>query len=309
MEPRTTLQDEPRHYPASPLSPLLNREAVREAHRWLARFAPLLGETDSLTAAQCRERLDSVPGLLDEGRRALDQLEEQACEADRPLLTTVRDALRELDGLENDLRRRLSLLDPDDPQGAVDLEELREKLAEAAARREVEQVAGPLNSQHISQELRTSAPNWGGALFMGIFSLGWLAFTTVHAVFMIGGMFHAFGPFALAMLAFYAIFWAVGLAMAWGAVMAASQEHLAMEDRQVTLTRKFLAWTWSKKHAVSRDSRAYVKLSQRNNGVPSYQGVFTNAEGQEIGFASGRPEHELSRLAERLNAYFAGLRE
>ena len=308
MEPRTTLQ-EPRQYPASPLSPLLNREAVREANRWLARFAPLLGESETLTAAQCRERLDTLPALQDEGRRILERLDEQACEADRPLLSTLRDAVRELDGLENDLRRRLSVLDPDDPQAAVDLAELREKMAELAARREVEQVAGPFSQRPTMLELKTSPPNWGGALFIGIFSFGWLSFTTFHATMMIGGMFHAFGPLALAMLAFYAIFWGAGIAMGWAAVMAASQEHLAAEGGQLTLTRKFLAWTWSKKHAVSRDSRAYVKLAQRNNGVPSYQAVFTNAEGQEIGFASGRPEHELGRLAEQLNGYFAGLKE
>ncbi|MCC2668248.1 MAG: hypothetical protein K0Q72_719 [Armatimonadetes bacterium] len=309
MQPRTTLQDEVRDLPVSPLSPLLNREAVRDANRWLARFAPLLGELEQLTAAQCRTRLGTVPALRDEGAQVLLRLREQAAEADRALLATVQDAVRELDGLESDLRRRLAILAPDDPQAAVDLSELREKLAEVAARREVEQVAGSLTQRPMTLELRTSPPNWGGALFMGIFSFGWLSFTTVHAVFMIGGMYHAFGPLALAMLAFYAIFWAVGLAMGWGAVMSASQEHLAVEGRRLTLTRKFLVWTWSKQHAVNRDSRAYVKLAQRNNGVPSYQIAVTDAEGREIGFASGRPEHELERLAERLNEYLSTFRD
>lgn len=309
MDPRVTSQlvDQ---LPAVPLSPTLRREAVQEGNGWLARFAPLLDDLDHLTADACRERLQQVPALRAEGDRILLRLREHACQTDAPLLTTLQQAIRELDGQETDLRRRLAALEPGDPQGAVDLSQLRERLAEAAARREVEEVAGTFAGRTSALELATSPPSWGSAIFMGIFSFGWLSFTTVHAIFMIGGMSHAFGWMALFMLGFYAIFWAVGIGMAWGAILSASREHLKADANQVTITRQFLIWTWSKRYPISGESRAYVKQSGSRNSDsgPSYQAAFTTNEGREITFASGRPMPELERLTSRLNDHLRTIR-
>lgn len=310
MDFRTKL-DLAEQLPAVPLSPTQRREAVQEANAWLSRFAPLLEDLDHLGAEQCRARLQQVPSLRSDGDQVLLRLRQHACQTDLPLLTTLQESIRELEGQESDLRRRLALLEPGDPQGEVDLSELRERLAEAAARREVAAVAGPWTGSATSLELQTSPPNWGGALFMGVFSFGWLSFTTVHAIFMIGGMSHAFGWMALALLGFYAIFWLAGIGMAWGAILAASREHLAVAGRQLTITRKFLAWTWSKRYSVSSNSRAYVKASstRSSNSSSTLQAAFTDAEGREVGFASGRPEPELERLVSRLNDYLRTIRE
>lgn len=309
MDSRTTFEAVDQ-LPAVPLSSTRRQEAVQQANSWLARFAPLLDDADQLNAESCRARLHQVPALRAEGDQVLLRLQEHACQTDAPLLTTLRDAVRELDGQEAGLRRRLALLEPGDPQGAVDLNDLRTRLAEVAARREVAEVSGTYSGS-TSLELHTSPANWGSAIFMGIFSFGWLSFTTVHAIFMIGGMSHAFGWMALFMLGFYAIFWAAGLAMAWGAILSASREHLKADGSQVTLTRSFLGWTWSKHYPVSAESRAYVKQSgsRSSDSGPSYQAAFTTSEGREITFASGRPMPELERLTSRLNDYLRTIRD
>lgn len=310
MDTRSTFP-QAEQLPAVPLSPVQRRESVQAANAWLAQFAPLLDDLDRLGADQCRARIQQVPALRADGERILLRLREHACQTDAGLLATLGEAVRELDGQEHDLRQRLALLEPGDPQGAVDLSDLRERLAEAAARREVASVTGSLGGHSGLLELQSSVPNWGAAAALGLFSFGWMSFTTVHAVLMIGGMFHAFGWIALALLGFYAIFWSVGGVMAWNAIQAASHEHLAGAGHQITITRKFLAWSWSKKYQVSSESRAYVKRASsrhHSNVNSSLQAAFTAADGREITFAASRPEPELDRLVSRLSDYFRTMR-
>jgi hypothetical protein len=115
---------------------------------------------------------------------------------------------------------------------------------------------------------------------------------------------------ALFMLGFYAIFWAAGIGMAWGAILSASREHLKADANQVLITRQFLIWAWSKRYPVSAESRAYVKQSssRSSDSGPSYQAAFTTSEGREIAFASGRPMPELERLTSRLNDHLRAIR-
>jgi hypothetical protein len=295
-------------YPASPLSPLLHREAKEAANGWLARFSPLLDPSTELGAEDCRGRLEQVPELRAEGEAALKRLEAQATQADRTLLLTVRDALRELEHLENEMRRRLGLLAPGDPAGAVDLTDLRERLAEAAARRELEETTGSSLATPGHLEVKVSPGSLPGALFMGIFSLGWLSFTTLHADFMIGGMMQAFGPLALAMLLFYAIFWAVGIGMGYAAIMAGSQENLTLDGRELTLHRRFLSWTWEKKHTLGKESRAYVtEAAVRQNGSAAKEVLIQDQEGRDIRLAHGRPAFEQERLVAHINEHLVGV--
>jgi hypothetical protein len=111
--------------------------SITQAYHWLARFAPLLEEIEGAGAEDCRRCLQQVPALRADGQPLLAELERLAPPAEGTLVATLRDALRELDGLEKDYRQRLGLLAPGDPAGEVDLAPLRARLAEAAARREV----------------------------------------------------------------------------------------------------------------------------------------------------------------------------
>lgn len=144
---------------------------------------------------------------------------------------------------------------------------------------------------------------------MGLFSAGWLTFTTLHALVMIRGTSQIFGFGALFLLLFYGIFWAVGLGMAWAAVMAASQETLTLEGDQITLTRRLMAWRWTRRFTVRRDSRAVLlPANVRQSGSNAMEVALYDGEGKEVRFASGRPLLEQEKLVERLNTHLSALR-
>jgi hypothetical protein len=285
---------------------LQRRQAREAAHGWLARFAPLLDDLDTMSAADCRERLERVPSLRAEGERVLVALEPAALPAEGPLLDTLREAQQELDALERDYRRRLGLLAPADPAGEVDLARIRERLAEVAARREVEAATGA-QSAPTRLELKVSPGSRGAAAFMGVFSLGMFGFTGVHAVFMIGGMMQAIGPLALGLLAFYALFWAAAYGLARSAVRAVSQEELELEGRRLRLRRRLGPWSWEEAYTLAPESRASVAvpIQQRGNSVTEVG--LQDVEGRDIRFAAGRSALEQERLVSRLNEYLSAL--
>jgi hypothetical protein len=291
--------------PVRMISPERQREAREGAHRWLARFAPLLDVPAGLSAADCRRRLELATELRGTSAPVLTALEGQAGAADAELLTTLREAAGQLDGVEGDLRERLGLLAPGDPAGIVDLTKIRARLAERAARSELEEVVPSATGvRELRLEADTSSGNVAGAIMLGIFAFGWLSFTTVHACFMIGGMAAAFGWMALGLLGFYAIFFAAGFAMAWGAIKTASKERIALDGRQFTLTRHFGLWTWQNTYEMGPNSRAYVvEPSMRQEGSTAKEIAVRTAEGKEVRFANGLAHYEQERLIERLNEY------
>lgn len=161
-------------------------------------------------------------------------------------------------------------------------------------------------------EVRTSPPNWAGAGLLLLFSLGWNSFTTVHALLFIGGFWRAIGPLALAFLLFYSIFWAVGLAMAWGAFLAACQETITLEGRRLTLRRRLLGYTWKREYTLAPGAEARLvepalHLKSRPNNVPGNgkDVAVTDETGKEIRFASGRPQYEQEQLVRKLNEYLS----
>ncbi|MFN3648694.1 MAG: hypothetical protein ACK47B_03855 [Armatimonadota bacterium] len=287
------------------------------ASQWLARYSPLLDPPETLSAKECRERLELIPELTRDGAEVEAELQADP-NADERLLDAVRDARTELDGLETGLRQRLGFLSPGDPAGVVDVDRFRDRLAEAAARREVGKVAGSALPHRL--ELQTARPNWGTAAFMGVFAFGWLSFTTFHAFMMIGGFATAFGWFALALLGFYAIFFFAGFAMAATALRAASREEITLERRTLTVRRRFPLWTTERVYELPKGAQAYVTLSQNSqvgrrhpprhhdyhHSTPTTTEVALLAEnGTEVRLAAGQPEPEQERLVETLNEYLA----
>lgn len=294
--------------PPEPLSPLLNREAREAANGWLSRLSPLLDRAAPSQVEQCRKRVALVEALRPDGEQALMRMQQQAAQKDATLLQTLRDALAELDGIESDLRRRLAALSPGDPEGEVDLESMRAKLAEAAARREVASVAGPLGVQSSGSwqplTLATSEPAWGAALVTGLFSMGWLAFTTFHATLMIGGMFRAVGFGALALLLFYAMFWAVGLGMAWSAIRSASHEEVTLNGREMTIRRWLGAFRKENRHTLGPESNVYVNIpSVRGTGIPATELAIRDGQGKQVRFGGGCPAGEQPVLRDKINTY------
>ena len=290
---------------------MLVREARDGANRWLARFAPLLDDREHSSADECRRRLDLIDELRTEGDPALSTLEARAEGEDAALLTTLRDAVGQIDGLEADLKRRLGLLAPGDPEGLVDLDALRARLAEAAARRELG--APPLlgTAAPARLDLPLSAPNWAAGGFMGIFSLGWLSFTTFHAFLMIGGIASTgIGWGALALLPFYGIFWAVGLGMAATALQSASSESLTLEGDTLVVRRRLGPWTRERRTTLGPDSRAYLtspgvfaSRSGPDRAAVAPEIAVQDAQGREVRFGRGCPPHQQEQVIARLNQH------
>jgi uncharacterized membrane protein len=282
--------------------------AREQANRWLARFAPLVSEANQTrTAVECRARIRTVRELRDESESVKTLLEAHAGPEEAHLLTTLQSAIRATEEIEANLRRHLARLAPGDPDSLVDLDALREDLAEVEARREI----GVGFSQGLAPlTLNTSTPNWGTAAFMGIFACGWLAFTTFHATLMIGGMFMAFRWFALFLLAFYAIFWAVGIGMAKTALDAMASESIELNGSMLTVRRKGPFGTKETVYGLGPGSRAEIVIQQqmaqgRNRGpsIPGLEIAMRAADGREIRIARNALPEERQEFARRINDY------
>lgn len=284
----------------------------REALAWIAKFEPLLSDDPALTVSELRERLRRLE-TLERSAPDLFLLKSSADHEDQRLIETVAAAQRQIPTLEEGLRRRLSQLVPGDPAGRVDLERFRDRLAEIEARRELGLGVGP--SASGSLELKTSPGNLAGAAFLGLFGLGWTAFTTVHAVLMVGGMWRAFGPLAVALLLFYAIFWAVGIGMLVGAFHTASDESIELVGNLLTVRRSLGVFHSESKHILdptkpAREERITTSMgsvwnqAQRNKAI-----VLTDQDGRPIAIGMGTTSGHRAEVVRRINAFLAATRD
>jgi hypothetical protein len=290
--------------------PVLLREAKQRAGQWLSRFLPLLDDPRTLDAPECRSRLETAAELREEGRDVLDSLTRAGLGDDAPT-SLFREALAELDHAEEEIRKRLGAITPGDHEGIADLEMVRRRLAEAAARREVRETAGWQWSES-GLELTSSHANPAAAAGLGIFSLGWLGFTTFHAVMMIGGMARVFGLLSLFLLAFYAIFFMAGFAMAYGAFRAAAEEKLALRGRTLTLTRRLCGRSWERRYRLGPNSRArlvnqrFGSSSSEGSQQPLQEIEIRDEDGRGIRFGTLESRDEYEELVRQINSYLAG---
>ncbi|MEQ1820954.1 MAG: hypothetical protein ABL949_00415 [Fimbriimonadaceae bacterium] len=292
-----------------PQIPESSREvAVENANAWVARFAPLVMDDEALTDAEVRERLVTVQKLKFEASMVQSRLSSVSQADDLHLVSTVQKAVSQLDSVEDDLRVRLGKLAPGDPDGMVNLEALNDKLAERMARQEV----GIPNELAVPSrlELKTSNGSLAAGAGLGLFSFGWLSFTTFHAFMMIGGMMKAFGLAALALLGFYAIFFAVGIGMGIAGVNAASKEELVLDGFELTVKKTLGWWQRVKKYTLGPDSRAEASTtspstmnSKSAKVVPCI--AINDAEGHTISLGAGGVDSLRNSQIEKINAYIA----
>jgi hypothetical protein len=282
------------------------RRTERETQSWLARFAPLLDDPATLRAGECRKRLELLERLREEAPKVAAAISRGGDLMDAELRGTYRQAVDAMSALEETYRRRLAVLAPGDPGGLVDLENLKGRIAEVQAREEL----GAITGVEGSLDLVTSRSNWGAAGCMGVFSLGWLSFTTVHAVFMIGGMTRAFGAAALFLLLFYSIFWGVGLAMAAGAAFAAMEERVSIEGRELRLIRSLFGRRWEKSWLLGARSRARIEPAAfaaqstgKNQSGPRFDLVIDDEEGKPVRFARNQASETLQTYRDQINEY------
>lgn len=285
------------------------RDEIRdETNEWLARYAPLVMPSQRiLTADEVHGQLKALEELRVAAPTVLDRSRNLIGPDAPQLVTTLQQAVGSLDGLENDLRRTLASLEPGNPKGIVDLDALQKEIAEREARSEL----GVVAAQEIPAvlELNTNPGNLAAAGGLGIFAFGWLSFTTFHMVLMIGGMMHAFGFGALALLGFYAIFYAAGIAMAVSAFNAGAKEDIRLEGRTLTILRVLLGIRKLKTVNLAADAQAEVGRPQmtmnNRNTIPAKCILIPDTNGRVVTLGSSVFEKTLREHCSRINAYLA----
>lgn len=284
-----------------------SEEEARDAIRaWVARFAPLLLDPP-VGEQEIRERLRLVESLRNEipsVERAKSQL---LTMEDNALVRTFNQARDQIVALERDLRRRLAAASPGDPESEPPLDVLQDRLAETAAR--IEMGVDAFRSQE-PLDIVTSPANWGAGAGLLIFGLGWNAFTTFHAALMIGGMWQAFGPGALAILLFYAIFWSIGFGMLWGAFVAAAAERIRIKGNELEVERKLGPFQWTRKYKLNCHLPVVVGTVEDQGPRPKSAApqmlpclVLTDEKGQPIHIARGVSDARRAELARQINGY------
>lgn len=277
-----------------------------QAHEWLAQFAPLVLMDEAPSREDVDAQLVAIEKLRTSGRDLTSRLTFLQSSEDQALADTLNKAYGQLDSIESDLRRRLAKIAPGDLRGQVDLSELQEKLAEREARQELG--VSTLPEPPAILELVTSPSNPAGAVGVGIFGLGWTAFTVFHSVLMIGGMFKAFGWGALALLLFYSIFYAVGFGMLATAVNLLATESIELQGRTLKIKRVLGGWVREKSIELNEKTRARVGTpsmgwTNNNKQTPTMAIILTDAAGKEVSIGTGASLELRGRMADQINHY------
>lgn len=259
------------------------------------------------TEPEVRRRIQSCLQLRSEGE-SLKQRLTAISDSDPELVHTFDKASNQLESIEDDFRRKLGKLMPGDPDGIADLDEIKDRLAERLARQEM----GLEGESAVPEvlELKVGSPNRTAAVGIGVFGLGWTAFTTFHAIIMIGGMFTAFGWGALALLAFYSIFFLAGFTMLAAAAEAASSEHIVLNGRQLTVVKSLGPWIRKKTYQLPADARAAIAEMEiarvRAGNAPAKPSTVVqvhDVDGNPIGFGANATDFQRRQTVERVNAY------
>ncbi|MBX3110494.1 MAG: hypothetical protein KF857_00670 [Fimbriimonadaceae bacterium] len=286
-----------------------DQQLGEDVERFLARFAswmdvdPAPGAKKAKAAVESLGRLEQeLPGLTSRVRDAGDKI-------DRRLAATFFSAAGQVESLLDEWRVRLGVVAPGAPRSSVDLDALQSRLQEREARQEL-----GVSSVPAYINVKTGSGSWAAAAGTGVFALGWNAFTLFHATIMIGGMWRAFGPAALALLLFYAIFFAAGFAMIAATVAALSDEEIDLDGRDLTVTTTTLGRKKVKSFVLADGAQAEVttptlgNLTFRNRGdsqAKSTSVVVRTVDGKLAAFGSRLTPQEKQALARRINAYLA----
>lgn len=296
------------------MSQLSHEEAHNQArdtvNSWVARFVPLVMEAETLDLPATKEKLDLAEYLNLEAEQVTSCLAQLNALDDAELISTFRQARSQLPAIESDLRRRLGKLSPGHPESAADLTDLQSRLAETAAKIEL---GVDTTSQSISEFNEVTSPsNPAAAIGLFIFGLGWNAFTLFHATLMIGGMWMAFGPGALALLLFYAIFFFAGFAMWASAYVSAAEETVQLVGDQLTINRKLGPISTSKTLTVDPSSPATIgraNISSNKNSIPTQAVILTDKSGRPINIALQTTNARRQEICKKINNLFTSFRE
>jgi hypothetical protein len=281
-------------------------ESLRsEAESWVARFAPLIMTDAEPSPEVVRGRLDTIQDLRRDGGAIWMRLGSLRAPEDRELVSTFERAWKQLPSMEDDIRRALARVAPGHPESRVELDALRMRLEEREARQEIGLDTDDLLDD--TEEIVTSPTNWltGGSAL--VFGLGWNAFTLFHAVFMIGGMYQAFGPAALLLLLFYSIFFAVGFGMMATAYTNLAETSVTIQDGILRRTRRLWGMTFTKfwelepGSVATLESPGWGMTQNREDAPPPKQITFTSRQGKPVQVGAPTSERKRDQVLAAVN--------
>ena len=297
--------------PPVPASPLLESLAVQVARDWQDRAKALLVVPP--TEASLNElgvALDAVQLGCRDGREAAAGLAKEGSQADGELLNAVQVALAELDGREQTLRDRLTILEPVESASRLDLDGLREKLAAAAARRELAAVAGKEAPNGVL-ELPVAPPDPKTAWSIVRSVVICTTLLVVLPYWFFGGMYEPLSHVFLRMLGCTGPLLVGLVLMTAYSLRGCVSERLRVVGSELTIYRKLAGVEWSKTCKLGSDSKAYLAPRDAvdgKGGAATIQVAVTDRDGKECALAVSRPLEHREALVKRLNEHFQTLR-
>lgn len=284
---------------------------TEDVERFLARFSSWMEIDPAPSAKKAKAAVESLGRLEQEAPGLMTRVREGDGKLDRRLAATFFSAAGQVGSLLDEWRVKLGVVAPGAPRSSVDLDTLQSRLQEREARQEL----GVTTSTPAYINTKTGTGSWAAAAGTGIFALGWNSFTLVHAIFMIGGMWKAFGPVALALLLFYSIFFAAGFAMIAATIAALSDEEIDLEGRTLTVTTSVFGKKKTKTYTLAPEARAEVTMPMIGNFRSSSSGssrsqsamaiVVRTADGKQASFGGRLMPGERQNLVNKINAYLA----
>jgi hypothetical protein len=271
------------------------------AERYLARFAPLLEMYPPKNDIEAQKRLRFIGELRDEANFLLLRLNRALLPEEITLRETVHETMPHLESIAAEIRPRLTTLTE-----SVNIPDLRGKMAERAARKEVEAITG--TTVPTPQEILLAPKNIVGFLGMGAFALFWNGFTLVHATLMIGGMYKSLGPAALFMLLFYGLFFVAGFAMISGALNCLATHTLLLSGNQLSLTSDFGITKKERLCSLTRDCRVErLSTAVKQKGSSGREIAIIAPDGKEFRFGNTLPTEKQKDIVAQIKTYLRQL--
>jgi uncharacterized membrane protein len=279
-------------------------ETRQEMQAWLASFSPLLMPSDAPTETQVMQRLGTILDLKSKGAQLKMKAGDLSFEYGE-LTDTFRRALDQLPSLEQDTRVLLGALRPGDPRGAPNLDLLQDRLDEREARQEIGADTARLPGGIL--EMVTSPAQPAAGIAQAIMGVGMTCFVTLHMIMMIGGMFMAFGGFALLLLPFYGIFYAAAYGLFSSAFKAGAEESVRLEGSRLTVTRTLGPFSSTKEHVLDsatlpRIGRPAVNFQNKQaSGMIQTAVILTDINAREVAIGHGLTAEKKESLRDKLS--------
>ncbi len=150
--------------------------------------------------------------------------------------------------------------------------------------------------------------DWAAAASMGVFGLGWIGFTFLHAVLMFGSS-RGIGWSALGLVGTYCVFLSVGIAILCGAFVTACREVVVMEGHSLTVLRILGPIMIRRKVELMMRSRARIglrpgTLGGSRGGQPSV--IVRDTDGRQHSFGTAADPEWRAQVCDAINTYLAG---